>query len=269
VSLMSHQKAAYQLITELYTPDSMMRHGTLRNILKWYIHFDVYVAIISGLPAIISRDWFEAQHKAYVQQTKDEPNNIAFKYEERFSLIRLLGYDVTSLFSAKTQGTMSEVDFERKSSKIRQEIEKFEEDIPPVLTNSSKRVMALSSESLPGKEEMLEPYEPGLLYGDDNFPTNQLMLSFWGLRNMFATRMSALTGVPRSEDSAKDLAYRIARVIDAVDHWTHSPSGALLGLRASLGMAVLFLPPNEKEKWWCRRKLAEVECLGYDCWTLS
>jgi hypothetical protein len=263
VSLMSHQNAAYQLLTELYTPESIMKHGTLQNILKWYIHFDVYVAIISGLPAIISRDWFEAQHKAYVQQTVDEPDNISIRYEERFAWVRLLGYDVTSLFSAKAQGTISGIDFERKSKFIQDEIDKFEEGIHPMLRDNSKRIMELSDKPLQGSGAILEPYKPGLLYSGEIFPTNQLLLNFWGLRNMFGSRLSAMTGVPRSEDSAKDLAYRIARLIDAIDHYPESPAGALLGLRASLGMAVLFLPANEKEKLWSRRKLAQVENLGY------
>jgi hypothetical protein len=259
---MSHQKAAFQIITELYTPESIMQNVVLRNILKWYIHFDVFVGILSGRVAIISRDWFAKQHEWYMEHAREAPEDIDVQYEERYAWVRLTGYDLAALFTQRMQGTLSDVEFDLQARGIREAFDLFDEQTSSLLTDPSKLITEFPDASPIEPNSIVNPYEPGVIYGGDAFPTNQLILNFLGLKNMFATRMSSLTGAPRSEDAGKELAYRIVHVIDAIEHWPGAPASTLLGLRASLGMAVLFLGTSKQEIEWARKMMARVERLG-------
>jgi hypothetical protein len=263
VNLMGHQNAAYQIITELYTPDTIMKNGTLRNILKWYIHFDVYVSMLSGSPAIITRDWFEAQHKYYLSRTQEVPDDIIIRYEEQHAWIRLIGHDIALLFRRKMQGAISDAEFTASSSSLRKRLEEWEDNLPPILKDSSKLVVDFPNALPRDPDDIVDPNKPGVIYGGDLFPTNLIILNFIGLKNMFDTRLASFDGTSISEESKIRLAYRVVQFVDSLQYWSGSPPGILVGLRANFALAVLILPVREKEIKWSRKRFAMIESQGY------
>ena len=58
------------------------------------------------------------------------------------------------------------------------------------------------------------------------------------------------------------LALEICRLFEAIEYWPQSPPGAVLAAQASLGVAAIYLPKDDRYTMWCRRKLAKMESLG-------
>src|SRR6186713_2524290 len=99
VNLMGHQKAAYEILTRLYTPHSIMQTELLRKVLLWYTRFDLFVGFQSGGESVLGRDWYVAAHDYYAQKAREDPDNLTLKYEERFSYSRLVAKDSSDLFA--------------------------------------------------------------------------------------------------------------------------------------------------------------------------
>lgn len=259
---MGHQMAAYQILTELYTPHTVVENESLRMILQWYIHFDVFAGMLSGNGTILGREWFQAQHDWDLQQVRLKPNDLSLKYRERFSCFRFIAADVAITFARKNKNTISEEEFDAKCKAISEELENWEQRLDPALKDPSKFVTDFSGARPRDPEDIVDPYEPHKLYGGELFPTNHLAIQFIGLLLMFQYQLSEMQGKPRMPQM-QELALRMCQIIEAMQYYPGSPSSILLGLQANLGMATAFLPQDEKHNMWARRKLAEVESLGY------
>jgi hypothetical protein len=63
VNLMGHQKAAHEMLTRLYTPETIVKSDFLLKVVFWYVRFDLFVGFQSVGGAVLSRDWYVAVHK--------------------------------------------------------------------------------------------------------------------------------------------------------------------------------------------------------------
>ncbi|KAL9033734.1 MAG: hypothetical protein Q9214_007370, partial [Letrouitia sp. 1 TL-2023] len=61
----------------------------------------------------------------------------------------------------------------------------------------------------------------------------------------------------------RSLASDMCRIFEAIELWPGSYPGSLVAAQATLGIATLFLPKDEKHIMWCRQKLAAIESRGY------
>jgi hypothetical protein len=258
---MSHQKAAYLLITELYTPQTMMKNDSLRKTLQWYIRYDTFVGILSGTGTQLGREWFEIQSSFYIQQAKEFPHDLTPKYEERFAWIRLTGYDVGQLVRSKARGAITEQDFFSQIDLFHQKVLSFRATLDPALTDPSKLVRDISGGRKPDQDGIVDPYEPDLLYGGDLFDTNILFMDFYGFELIFNSQLHAVQG--RSDPIwSRNCALKMCQLFEAIQLYDRSPPGSILGMQAGLGLAVLFLRQEESEIMWARRKIATIEALG-------
>jgi hypothetical protein len=263
VSLMAHQKAAYQLLTELYTPESIMKHATLRNILKWYLHFDTYVSMLSGSSSFIPRTWIIAQYEYYAAQADKSPHDLVLRYEKCLAKTKVSSYDVFELFALANAGTLSDAEFEERAQRLREALVTFESVEASAGLMDPAALVTDFSDSSPDPDDLIAPLEPGIIFGGKLFPTNGLRVGILGLINVFDARMSAFRGIPNpnAEESWK-LAWRVAKVTDAIHHWKGSPKGALLSFRAIFALAAFALPTGDRETTWMRRKFAAIESQG-------
>lgn len=56
VNVVGRQKAAYRMLLELYSPDTIMDDELQRKILSWYSRFDLTAGLISGYETVLGRD---------------------------------------------------------------------------------------------------------------------------------------------------------------------------------------------------------------------
>jgi hypothetical protein len=262
VNLMSHQKAAYQILTELYTPETIKSSPLTAIMATWYLHFDTYVGMLSGTPSLLGREWLEALHEYYLGEYRRNPEDITLLYQESMSRIRLLGYDLFRFFNKMSSGQMSESQFETDSQALLERLENWERNFPVRLMDPNNIVSDFPTSPYDPNDPN-DPYKPSFIFGGDNFPSNQFRLGIMSLRNMFETRVAAWKGLPKPEKHAKTLGTLIFRIVNAVRFWPEAPPGALLSMRSIFSLAIfLNIPSRPREIQWARETFAAIESQG-------
>jgi hypothetical protein len=257
---MSHQKAALSLITELYTPQSINANESLRKIFHWYIRFDTFVGILAGSGTQLGREWLEAQHNFYVKQCDQEPDEVYWKYEEKWAWIRLTGHTLSDLSKRKAQGTISDEELQQSFTSFEKEVTVLMDNIHPSLVDRSKLVKDFPTRP-DDFDSIVDPYEHDLLFGEDIFDTNVLMHDLYGYQALFKNQIGTFRGIFDAMEMRK-LALKMCQLYEALKIYPGSPAGIQLGMQAGHALSVLFLRQDEKEVVWGRRTLAEIEAQG-------
>ncbi|EPE03272.1 zinc c6 finger domain protein [Ophiostoma piceae UAMH 11346] len=105
INLMGHQKAALEMITDIYMPDSIVQTPIGRAVSHWYSRFDVFVGIMGGFPTGLPRVWLTSLVDYYKGCIANDPNNVVLRIEECSSSLRLISYEMSMLFArAKDDG---------------------------------------------------------------------------------------------------------------------------------------------------------------------
>lgn len=261
MNLLGHQKAAFEILTELYTPETIMQSETHRKIISWYIRFDLFAGLMSGYKTVLGREWFAAHTDYYKRQARDRPNDIGARFEEYFATTRLLATDVALIFAAKTKGDMSDQEFGERCQELAGDMAQFAQTLETAYTKSSYFVKSFPKAIPPYPEQSWNPRDPDFLYAGDMFTMNFVLIDFWAIHLMFKYQMTMAQQLPPSGD-LQELAFKMCKMVDATECYDQSPLGSLLGTQASLGIASLFLPKDEMHKMWCRRYFAVVEQKG-------
>jgi hypothetical protein len=261
-NVMSHQKAAHQVLISLCTPETAATSPVYRQILKWYIHFDTYVGMLSDYASTIDRAYLEKAADFYAEAIKAQPDSVILRYEERSAWMRVITHDIFNIFSEMSRGQVEDVaEFDRRVLAVQAKLDGWEAEFPFVLRDPAQLVTDFSGAPPPDPDDIFDPYEPGLIYGGEIFASNQFRLGIEGMRHMLAVRYAGWKGLPKPDGI--EMADLMKRVVNAVQYWPGSPAGALLSLKAYFSYAILLQPPaTEKEVLWCRKKFAALECLG-------
>ncbi|KAF2264017.1 hypothetical protein CC78DRAFT_580757 [Lojkania enalia] len=260
VNLMSHQKAAYEILTRLYTPQTITKNELLRKVLLWYVRFDLFVGFQSGGEAVLGRAWYVTIHEWYKQQAEEHPEDINLKYEEHFAYSRMVAKASSDLFAKKAKGLLTDEQFMTQLPIVAEQLGSLEKRIDPVLLDPSGYVTDLTGR--PDPDDIVNPYAPNVIFGGDQWTTNYLFLDFWGIIFMFNIQMSLFLGKPPEPEMTRK-AYRAAQIFEAVCLYPKAPPGAIIEAQASMAIASLFLPKDPKTVQWCRRSFAKVESAGY------
>lgn len=262
VNLMYHQRAAYEVLTRLYTPQSMIKTDLQRKILLWYTRFDLFVGLQSGGEAVLDREWFLVLRDYYQDQAEKHPDNINLKYELRFATSRLIATDTSLLLGKKAKGLIPDDEFMAQFMDIGEQLSDLSNSIDPVLTDPTAYVTDFTGAPPLDPDDIVNPYEQKLIWKDKQWTTNFLYMDLWGIEFMYKIQLSmAMRKLPDPDVTGK--AYRAAQMFEALINWPHSPPGTMFEAQASLAIAILFLPKDPKTIQWCRRTLAKIESAGY------
>lgn len=259
---MGHQKAAYEILTRLYTPQTITQTELLRKVLLWYIRFDLFVGFQSGGESVLGREWYVVMHDYYAQKAHEDPDDLTLKYEERFAYSRLVAKDSSDLFARKAKGLLSDEAFMAQLPILDEQVKNLDKNIDPVLLDPSGYIT-----NFPGKpdpEGIVNPYEPNVIWDGSQWTSNYLLLDMWGIIFVYNIQVSMAMRKPFDPSMAQK-AYRVAQVFEAVCAYPNGPPGAIIEAQASLAIATLFLPKDPKTVQWCRRTFAKIESAGYVC----
>lgn len=258
---MAHQKAALALITTLYTPEKMNAHESLRKVLQWYARFDIFVGILSGSATQLDREWFSSHHECYKQKCEEFPDQIPWKYEERYAWIRLTGYDMRAFMRKRTQGELSDEEFENQLAGFDETIKNIDTSLDPMLMDESKKLADISEGRTRDPDDIVDPFEPNILYGDDLFDTNIVIHDLMGYKLLYINQVGVATG-KHDPAMCREIALKQCQLYEAVTMYSGSPPGLRFGIQAGLALCLLFVRESEKEIWWARKQLAEIEEKG-------
>ena len=259
VNLMGHQKAAFEMLTKLYTPESITASDFLLKVSLWYIRFDLFVGFQSGGEAVLGREWYEAVHNCYSQKSRENPDDLAMKYEAHFAHSRLVAKDSNDLFARTQKGLISGPDFMAQLPLLKKRIEDLDHLVPPELLDPKFKANDIPRSSNP--DEIVNPTEAEIFVGP-LFTSNFLKLDIWGIVFMFYVSESIAFRRPFPPEIT-NTAYEAVRVFEAMCAHPKSPPGTLLEAQVCFAIATLFLPRNPKTIRYCRRVFAKVEAAGY------
>ena len=261
MSLLGHQKAAYGMLTELYSSQSIMETEVRRKILAWYLRFDVMGGLMAGYSAVLGREWFLTTESYYIEQSLSYPMSIDYKIEATIATHRLLAGDLALLYAQLPRGEISVEDFARECDRYSEQLSIWKENLDPVFRDDSYLVKSFDGDLRQDPQDIVNPYMPGGLYKGALFTFN-FMLMDWHAMNLMHKYKTAVLLRREVPLEIQDLALEICRFFETIEYWPESPPGAVLKAQGSLGLAIVFLPRDDKHIMWCRRKLAKVESLG-------
>lgn len=260
---MSHQKAALALITTLYTPEKMCDHESLRKVLQWYARFDIFVGILSGSATQLGREWFVSQFEFYKKQCEEHPGELAWLYEDRYAWSRLTGYDLRAFMRRRAAGELGDAEFNEKLEYYDKLVERIYDDVHPLLRDDSKRIADIAEGRKPDAEDIVNPYEPNVLFGGDLYETNMVVHDMIGFELLYRNLVGMATG-KFDNDAIRKTCLRQCQLYEAATLYSGSPPGIRFSMQAGLALSILFLRANEKEVWWARRAFAQIETNGYE-----
>jgi hypothetical protein len=259
---MGHQKAAFEMLRELYTPETVMQTETSRKILAWYSRFDVFASLMSGNEPALKKSWFVAAADWYAQMSAENPDDIDLKLEALFARHKIIGAEMAELLGKLPKGEISMADFMHQNELLGQSIENGRHEADPLLEMSEHKVYSFEGAPPRDPEDIVDPYKPGELLKGPIFSANYLMMDWHAIEGMHKYQTSLIMQQPPPPDLVR-ISLEQCRMLEQIEFWPGSPPGALLPCQASLALICLFLPKEEPYNMWCRRKLAKIESCGY------
>jgi hypothetical protein len=259
VNLMGHQKAAFDMLTRLFTPQTITESDFLLKVILWYIRFDLFVGFQSGGEAVLSLEWYEAVHQCYLRKVQEDPDDIGMKYEERFAHSRLVAKESNDLFARTGKGLISPEDFMAQLPRLRDRVEGLEKNIGMALLDSTHKVKDIPGIASP--YAIVDPYEPNVIWGGPLWTTNYLCLDMWGIVFMYHISASIALRQPLDQEISK-LAFRAVQVFEAMCVSPEAPPGTTIEAQVCFAIANLFLPKDPKTVQWVRHTFARIEAAG-------
>ncbi|KAL8947483.1 MAG: hypothetical protein Q9222_006240 [Ikaeria aurantiellina] len=262
VNLVGHQKAACSMLTELFTPESIVENELRRKLFSWYSRFELFAGFMSGYDAVLGREWFAVNEQYYLNQVILYPEDINLKLESAVASHRVLALDMVSLFAKLPRGAISVPDFRVENERLAARIKAWKQSLEPLCLD--QRYLIGSFEGAPerDKDDIVDPYRPGGLFKGPLWTMNFLMMDWLGT-NITHSYQTALLLKQMPPPGLVEMALEVCRLFEAIQLYPETMPGSVLSAQAGLGVAVLFLPRDERHTMWCRRKLAIIEAQGY------
>lgn len=238
-----------------------MQSETHRKIISWYIRFDLFAGLMSGYATVLGRDWFAACYDFYTRQARDRPNDLGSIFEEKFAKARLLATDVALLFGAKSKGHIGDAEFAIESAKLEEQFADMHYLLKTTFADTRKTIKSFPNAPTPDPNHFLDSTDPEFLYADELYTWNFIQIDFWAIEMLFKSQMCTARGQPPSEEVI-GYAFKICKMFEALQYAAEDQKAVILGAQASLGIAVLYLPPEERYTMWARHKYALIEACG-------
>lgn len=217
---------------------------------------------MSGYETMLAREWFCANEDYYRHQSQRYPDDINYQIETAIASKRLLAMDMALLFAKLPRGAISVEEFVTENDKLSMRFSTWKQHLNMLLSNTRASVETFEVERKPNLEDVIDPYMPGGIF-KNGFWTLNIMLMDWHATNVMYRYQSALMLKRHPPPELEGIAIEVCRMFEAIEYWPEGPEGIMLSAQASLGIATLFLPKDDRHTLWCRRKLAKIEGLGY------
>jgi len=167
------------------------------------------------------------------------------------------------LFTTIGRGAISQEEFIAKNKEISKAIANWKDNIDPALQDPRYLVTDFSNARPLDPHDIVNPYRRGLLYGGPLFPINVSTIDWYSLDLMHRYQTGLILGQTDPNPALAQRAFCVCEMIEAIEFWPGSPKGSILACQASMGIASLFLPRDNRHNMWVRRKFATIESNGF------
>ncbi|CAD0113861.1 unnamed protein product, partial [Aureobasidium uvarum] len=260
VNLMGHQRAAYEILTELFTPQTIMQSETHRKIISWYIRFDLFAGFMHGYGMVLSRDWHVACMEFYVRQARDKPRDLGSVFEEKFARSRLLATDISLLFArAKTEGPSQELIMDM--GELTAQLDSYAHELEAAFKDTRTYVKEFPNAPKGEWDDVVGSTDPEFLWAGDLFTWNFILIDFWAIHLLFKSQVAQFDPTVGGEEVVAT-AFKACKMFEALQYCGEDSTAMVLGAQASLGMAAACMPKDQRHTMWCRNKYAQIEQCG-------
>ncbi|KAG9248475.1 hypothetical protein BJ878DRAFT_26861 [Calycina marina] len=262
INLLGHQKAAYQILLELYTPRTVMHSQTSRIILAWYCRFDAFAGLMAGFETVISREWFWGAEQHLQNQIAQDPTNLDWKIEHSFAKMRRIANDMSTVFAKLAKGEINQEQFMSENDNVGRMIASWKNELDPALLDGRYLAMDYPNARILEPGHPFDPYIPGSIFNGPLWAMNNAIIDWHSIDLMHRYKTALMLGTQPGEDISR-MAIESCQLYEAIEFYHESPPGTVIALQTSLSIACLFMPRDERYAMWARRKLATIESHGY------
>lgn len=233
-----------------------------RVLLGWYYRFDIFAGLIGGFKTVLSEDWFTVKLQFFTHQVQMEPDNIHWKIDETSSRLNIIAMEMSVLFASISKGEISIEQFNVENEIIATKIRDFIPNMDPALHDPRYKVSDFTGARPLDPEDIVNPYEPGIIMQGVLWPINIIKLDIYSLDMMRLVQTAQILQIQTKDEELVVPAFKICQMFETVEYWPGSPKGAILSCLASLGIAAIALPRDQRHMNWLRRKFTVVESHG-------
>lgn len=283
--LMGHQKAAKQILTQLFTPQTIVATPMGRLLFSWYSRIDLLLAPMWGLEPALPREWHEAletyvqmQLSSYCSSSSSSDNNnhnnnmhnnsawLQWLIELADVQLRIVFRDMAALTARRKTGAVADDEFQVLHRKLTLRLREWRDTLPPALTDPSY-LLQLPPGTSNSKQQLFHHYETtevplyeGPLVATTTLVAHWHVVVLMHLSQVTAESMMAETAALLGGLAANSEA--VCQIVEAADSWVDAPAGLHKRLCSMLVTVAMFMPRRKAEQAWLRRKLAWLEAQG-------
>ncbi|KAM3497380.1 hypothetical protein MY10362_009269 [Beauveria mimosiformis] len=262
LNLMGHQRAALELLTKLFTPQTILKTRIGQICLTWYSRFDAGVSFLRLTRSKLSRNWLSDAAAYYGEKIKQEPNEIRWRAEERLIRLNIIRYDVSVLFSHAADGEMLDSKFSEEHEQLAIQLMRWRDTWDSSLTAPDYAVCDYSwRRPAPDADDIVDSCEPGVLFHPPLL-SSTIVLVEW--HSLIILHKSLAKTIPREKLMADLLlhSYAVCQLFEALGYWPATPKGVVSGLGVFMPLVSFFLPRDTRHRVWLWRKFALLETMG-------
>ncbi|CAJ2513614.1 Uu.00g017330.m01.CDS01 [Anthostomella pinea] len=261
VNLMGHQKAALEIVTRFFTPQTAQQSPTSRMLLTWYARFDVFIGMMGGFDTGLPREYFSMAVQFSQEQVDQDPEDVGWRIEVQAAALRLISLDMSDLYARSGRGEMPSASFAEEHRHITYQLREWKNQFDPALTNPKFLVTDFPHRDVLGQDDIVDPYKAGFLYNHPFFPSSILMVEWHSINVMHQSKETPMS-LQEPSDELRHSALAICEMFETIQLWPSTPNGALIIVQAGLAIATLFIPRDARHHMWIRRRFALLESLG-------
>ncbi|KAI4846965.1 hypothetical protein E4T45_07004 [Aureobasidium sp. EXF-8846] len=260
VSLMGHQRAAYEILTELYTPQTVMNCETHRKIISRFIKSDLLASFMHGRGPVLNRDWHAAYSEYHVRQAREKPQDLESLFEEESAQSRLAATDM-SLLIARYKKNGSSMDLITDMARLSARLDEISEDLEGAFADTRTYVKDFPNAPQGEWDNVVGSLDPNFLWAGDLFTWNFVLIDFWAILLLFKSHV-AHTDSTVGDDEILALATKVCKMLESLQYCDQGSTAMILGAHLSIGVAAVCLPKDQRHMMWCCKKFAQVEQCG-------
>lgn len=258
---MGHQRAAFEVLTQLFSPESAMQSPMSRAILAWYSRFDIFVGMMGRFETALPREWFSTFVEYCDSQVAAEPDKSAWKIEACNARFRLITMEMSILFGKGARSELAGDAYFAEHRRLSKELQDWKDGWDPALTDPALMVTEFSNERSLYPSDIVNPFAPGVLYNQPLFASTLLTCEWHSIVIMHESQGGMDTGGEQPPKLGEH-AYAICQMFEAIELWPSAPKGSLFVIQACIAIAALFVPRDTRHDMWIRRKFALLEIMG-------
>ncbi|KAL2366221.1 hypothetical protein RJZ56_000869 [Blastomyces dermatitidis] len=260
VYVVNHHQAARRVLLELYSPETLIQDHFHRHIFMWYSRFDVMVRR-SGNETILGCEWYLTTEKCAVDEAAMFPDDLGRQIWALTARNRRYAMDMASLYTKTQQGLITTDEFMTENQKLLATLHDLQHALKSI-QHPEYLIMSYPHRKPPEPDDIVDPYVPGVLYGEPLWELNSCAVDIMGSKLMHKYQTGlVLRKIDRLE--LRDVALELCQVMETMERLPGRPREVALLFQDTLTLVALSLPCDEKHMMWAQRKLATIEQLGY------